>query len=323
MTAQIDLDIAVKKSPEATTAAVRRRRRREEPAHERSLISFQDRKRPSVVWGLRISSALVVGGLVLACAGPLLWLFKAATSTSQETLSQPFALWPSGIHWDNIVEMWQRVDFSLYLTNTLWVVLGSWLLTLFVATTGGYGLSVLRPAYSKAITGALLATLFIPGVISLVATYLTVIELPLVGISLINTYWAVWLPAAASAFNVLLLKYFFDAIPRELYEAARIDGAGAIRVFWSVVLPMSRPILGVISLVTVIASYKEFLWPMLVLPDPDRVPISVVLPRLESSVEFSHFLAALLISTAIPLAFYLVFQRQVLRAVGSAGAIKG
>jgi len=89
------------------------------------------------------------------------------------------------------------------------------------------------------------------------------------------------------------------------------------------VLPMSRPILGVISLLTIIAAYKEFLWPLLVLPDPDLQPLSVALPRLESSTELAVFLAALFISVIIPVALFLVFQRQFLRSAGSVGAVKG
>ena len=85
---------------------------------------------------------------------------------------------------------------------------------------------------------------------------------------LINTFWAVWLPAGASAFNVVLVKRFFDNLPREIFEAARVDGAGPFRLFWSIVLPMSRPILGVVSVFAVIATWKDYLWPLLVLPQP-------------------------------------------------------
>ena len=116
----------------------------------------------------------------------------------------------------------------------------------------------------------MLATLFVPPIVLLVPLYLTVVDVPIVHWRLINTFWAVWLPAGASAFNVILVKRFFDNLPREIFEAARVDGAGPFRLFWSIVLPMSRPILGVVSVFAVIATWKDYLWPLLVLPRPGR-----------------------------------------------------
>lgn len=292
-------------------------------ADERSVLSAMDRKRPAVRALVSFAAAVLVVGLAIACAGPLLWLLKAATSTSTETLSDPFALWPSGVHWENFSEVWTKVDFARHFRNTVWVMLGSLFFGLLVATTGGYGLAVLRPRYAKVVSALVLATLFIPGVVSLVSLYLTVVKLPLLGISLVGTYWAVWLPSAASAFNVLLMQRFFSSIPAEIFEAARIDGAGHGRVFLSIVLPLSRPILGVISLLILVGAYKEFLWPMLVLPKPTTQPISVILPRLEANTDYGQFLAALFISVVVPVLLFLVFQRQFLRAAGNAGALKG
>ncbi|CAM3380834.1 carbohydrate ABC transporter permease [Occultella aeris] len=307
----------------APTPPRRRRARPEDVRDERSIISTMDRKSPLVRGVVAVAGGLLLVALVITCAGPLFWLFKAATSTSTETLAQPFGLWPSGLHWENVTAAWSTVRFGTYLRNTLIICAGSWFFGLLVATTGGYGIAVLRPAYAKVVEIAVLATLFIPGVISLVALYLTVVNLPLLNVNLLNTFWAVWLPASASAFNVLLVSRYFQAIPRELFEAARIDGAGAFRVFWSLVLPLAKPILGVVSLLTIIGAYKDFLWPLLALPDHDLQPISVALPRVESSTDLGVFMAALFISVVIPVALFLAFQRQFLRAAGSAGAIKG
>jgi multiple sugar transport system permease protein len=168
-----------------------------------------------------------------------------------------------------------------------------------------------------------LSTLFVPAVVLLVPLYLTVLEPPLLGVSLINTFWAVWLPAGANAFNVLLTKRFFDNLPQEIFDAARIDGAGPYRVFWSVLLPMSRPILGVVSVFAFISAWKDFLWPLLVLPDPDIQPLSVRLPTLARSTELDVLLAALTISALIPMVLFLVFQRTFLRSAGLSGALKG
>ena len=122
--------------------------------------------------------------------------------------------------------------------------------------------------------------------------------MPLVHVRLIDRFWAVWLPAGASAFNIVLMKRFFDNLPREIFEAAQVDGAGPFRLFWSIVLPMSRPILGVVSVFAVIATWKDYLWPLLVLRDPDLQPLSVRLPTLQPTTELDVFIAALTISSS-------------------------
>ncbi|KTS55490.1 ABC transporter permease, partial [Microbacterium testaceum] len=145
----------------------------------------------------------------------------------------------------------------------------------------------------------------------------------ILGFSLIDTWWAVWLPAGATAFNVLIIARFLEAIPADLYEAARIDGAGPLRILWSIVLPLARPILGVVGLLTVVASWKDYLWPLLVLPTPDNQPVSVALPRLADQTELSVQMAALFLSLIIPVALFLIFQRQFLRGASMAGGVKG
>ena len=100
-------------------------------------------------------------------------------------------------------------------------------------------------------------------------------------------------------------KRFFDNLPREIFEAARVDGAGPFRLFWSIVLPMSRPIIGVVSVFAVIATWKDYLWPLLVLRDPDIQPLSVRLPILAPTTDLGMFIAALTISSIIPIALFL------------------
>jgi multiple sugar transport system permease protein len=182
---------------------------------------------------------------------------------------------------------------------------------------------VLRPKYAPLVKGMLLATLFVPAVVLLVPLYVEIVHPPLVHHSFINSYWAVWLPAGASAFNVVLVTRFFDNLPREIFEAARVDGAGPVRLFWAIVLPMSKPILGVVSVFAVLASWKDFLWPLLVLANPDIQPLSVRLPSIQSQTELGVFLAAMFIACLVPIAGFLVFQRSFLRGPGLGGAIKG
>ncbi|WP_349428904.1 carbohydrate ABC transporter permease [Microbacterium sp. LWS13-1.2] len=303
-------------------AAVARRRPREDDA-DRGILSSADWRRGRVRATTRVTHAVLLVSLVVVGLGPILWLAKSAVTPTQDTLRQPLALWPNGMDWANLVEAWNRVEIDKYFGNTVIIALGVWLVQILVATTAGYALSVLRPRYGKVVVGAVLATLFVPSIVLLVPLYLTIVQPPLLGQSLINTFWAVWLPAGANAFNVLLVMRFFDSLPREVFEAARMDGAGPYRLFWSVVLPMSRPILGVVSVFAVIAAWKDFLWPMLVLKDPALQPLSVRLPQLQQFIELDVFLAALAISTVIPILLFLLFQRVFLNSAGMGGAVKG
>ena len=122
---------------------------------------------------------------------------------------------------------------------------------------------------------------------------------------------------------MLVVKRFLDAIPRDLFEAARIDGAGPVRSFVSIVLPLTRPIAGVVAILAIIASWKDFLWPMLVLRDPSMQPISVAIARLEGNTALNIQLAAMLLAVIVPVLLFLAFQRQILAGAGMTGGTKG
>jgi len=310
--------VAVKDSP--ATARPTKARPADEP--DRGILSVFDRRKGGVKIGMGVVHAILIGGLVFAGLGPILWLAKAAVTTTQDSIQHPLALWPSGVDWANLAQAWTDVEVGHYFLNTLILAAGAWVTQIIIATTAGYGLSVLRPAYAKIVNSAVLATLFIPSVVLLVPLYISVVR-PAIGFSLLNNYWGVWLPATANAFNIVLVKRFFDNLPREIFEAARTDGAGPFRVFWSIVLPMSRPILGVVSVFAIIASLKDYLWPSLVLTEPDVQSLGVRLPAIQSFVEIDVLLAALAIATTIPIALFLVFQRVFLRSAGLGGAVKG
>ena len=170
----------------------------------------------------------------------------------------------------------------------------------------------------------MLATLFVPAVVLLVPLYLTILHPPLIGTSLINTFWAVWLPAGASAFNVLLVTRFFDNLPREIFEAARTDGAGTFRLFWSIVLPMSQsdPRSGVdprdqrgVGRLPVAEPGADGH------QHPDRCRFDCRRSRARPISASTS--AALTIATLIPVVIFLIFQRAFLNGGGIGGAVKG
>jgi multiple sugar transport system permease protein len=290
---------------------------------ERGIIAPADWRRGRVRWSLLIVQGAVLLFLVIVGLGPLLWMAKAAVTPTQDTLRFPMALWPTGIDLGQLAVAWSQTHIDRYLLNTVVISAGSWAVQLLVATTGGYALSVLRPRLGGLLTGLIVATLFVPPIVMLVPLYLTVVQVPIGARGLIDSYWAIWLPAGASAVNVILVKRFFDNLPREIFEAARVDGAGPLRLFWSIVLPLSRPILGVVSVFAITATWKDYLWPLLVIRNPNLQPLSVRLPTLQSSTDLGVFIAALAISSLIPIVLFLVFQRLFLNGAGLSGAIKG
>lgn len=294
------------------------RRRSTGRSLERSNISDSDLSRASTRFTFRVVVWVVVALLAVVAAGPLLWLAKSAVSTTQDILRDPFALWPSGIQWQNLGDAWNQIQIGRFTANSLLITSGEVIVAVFSAVTLGYVLAILRPKYGPVLNAAIMATLFIPGVISLIPLYLTVIDL-----GLLDSYAALWLTNGVSAFNVLIMKQYFQTIPRELFEAATVDGAGPLRILWSIVLPMARPIIGVVALLAFVASWKDFLWPLLALPSPDKQPLSVGLATVAPQADLAVLMAGMFIAVLIPIAVFAIFQKQFLTGAGSAGALKG
>ncbi len=301
----------------------RRQRGRRSQETPPGIVSHTEWNRRSVKYGLGTAQTVLLVLLVVGGLGPILWLAKSAITPTQDTLIQPMSVFPHGFAWSNLWDAWTQVDIGRYLGNTIVIAFGSWICQIIVSTTGAYALSVLRPKWGRLIMAALLTTLFVPTVVLLVPLYIEIVHPPLIGGTYVDTYWAIWLPEAASAFNVVLMKRFFDNLPREIFEAARIDGCGRVRLFVSIVLPMSKPILGVVSIFAVLASWKDFLWPLLVLTDASKQPLSVRLPAIQGQTELGVFLAAMLIACLVPIIGFLFLQRWFLRGTGLSGALKG
>jgi len=287
------------------------------------LVAPQDRRRPTVQVGLRTTEVIVLVLLLAFCAGPILWMVKAAVSPSSDIVAHPLSLWPSQIRFGNVSEALTSLEIGRYLLNSVYLAAGCLVVQLIISTSAGFALSVLKPRYGKVVYAMLLATLLVPATVSLVPLYLTAQHMPGLGVNLIDSYWAVWLPAGANAFNVLLVKRFFDGIPAELYEAARVDGAGPLTLLWRIVLPLSRPVLAVVSLFTLIASWKEFIWPLIAITDPQKQPIAVALPTIAKNSDQGLVIAGLLLASIPPLLLFVVFQRQVVNGVAGDTGSKG
>ncbi len=285
-------------------------------------LTASELRRPARRATLTVVQALVLIGIAVAGIGPLLWLVAASLNTTGDVLSDPIGVFGRMNQWHNYVDAFRNVDTARLLGNTIALAAGSALITVIVSLSAGYVIAVLRPRWAPLLAAGVLATIFLPAVVSLVPLYLTTIDMFGTGLSLQNTFWAVWLPAGANAFAVLLVTGYLRGLPRELIEAAAIDGAGPLRTLWSIVLPLTRPILGVVALLSAIGAWKDYLWPSLVLTNPALRPISVALPVIERSTDMATFFAVLVVASIVPIVLFLIFQRPLLASAGATAGLK-
>jgi multiple sugar transport system permease protein len=303
-----------------------RSRRRVEDSSERTLVSPLMLKRPAgrvIYW--TVFALLLVSTLITF--GPLYWMFSSAVKSSIEIFQTPPTFWPLHPVWSNYANAWNVLQYPLYFGNTLILAVGAVVLQLLVSATAAFALSKLRPAGKGIIQFVFFSTLMVPPVVYLIPQFVNISDLPLIHVSLINNWAGVWLPEAASALNILILKSFFDTIPTELTDAARLDGANGWQMFSRIILPLSRPALAVVTIFTVVASWKDFLWPLLVLSNPDLQPLSVAIFH-EAGINsnyplpFNYLMAGLVLASIPPILLFLLFQRQIIRGVNLTG-LKG
>ncbi|MFD4649150.1 carbohydrate ABC transporter permease [Streptomyces sp. NPDC058441] len=288
----------------------------------RTLISPAQlgRRRGKVVYWCVFALVMVLFTLVFL--GPMYWMISGGLKTTQEFVKAPPTLVPTSVHPGNYGDAWRVMDLAKLLGNTLYYAFGALAFQLVLDVAAAYSLSKLRPLFGNVILGMMLATLMIPATVLVVPQYLTVLDVPLFERNLLNSPWVIWLPSVTNAFNIFLLKRFFDSIPQELLDAASIDGASALRTLRSVVLPISRPILGVASIFAVVGVWKDFLWPMLTLPDPGKQTLNVGIYSLASGVPENWLIAALTIASLPTLILFLLFQRNIMSGL-TAGGLKG
>jgi multiple sugar transport system permease protein len=289
----------------------------------RTLISRTQLNRPvakRIYW-----TALVLAILLFAVVFlfPLYWVFSSGLKSASEVLQSPPTLIPHHVDFGNYAKAWSDFNLARFIFNTAYYAIGAVLLQLVFDVSAAYALSKLRPVLGNVVLGAMLATVMIPAMVLVIPNYLTAINVPVLHWNLINSPLAIWLPSIANGFNIFLLKRFFDSIPEELLAAAAIDGAGPFRALRSIVLPMSRPILGVVSIFSAVAVWKDVLWPLLVLTDPTKLTVNTGLLNLTGNgIPENILMASLAIASVPTIVFFLIFQRSIMSGL-TAGSVKG
>jgi multiple sugar transport system permease protein len=240
---------------------------------------------------------------------PFVFAFTAGLKTSSAIFDPGLNLFPKLPHWENYVEAWKRFDMLGMFKNTFYVALGAVVGRLLVSSMAAYSISRLKPVGKKVIQTLILLTLAIPMIAYLIPLYMTLTDVPLIHVNLVDKFWGLWIPYSGSAFYILVLKNTFDQIPSDIYDAAAVDGASPVHMFISITLPLAAPILIVLGLLTFVSSWGDFLLPYLMLRNPAMQTVSVRLYNLTRIFPMNLQMAGAFIALLPPLIVVLFFQR--------------
>ena len=266
---------------------------------------------------VRLTWMLVALLLAVLTVFPLFWMLSIAFKTPTEVF-QPNLL-PKAPSWDNFVYVMTEVPFLRYLGNSLFVSAAVTVLALFFHTMAGYALARLRFPGRETIFIAIFSTFLVSLPVIIVPLFIMVRSM-----GLLNSYAGIIIPSIFNAFGIFLLRQYYLSLPRELEEAALIDGAGYWRIYWSVVLPLSRPIIASLAILFFLANWNAFLWPLTVAGD-DRlwvVQVGISNFRSQYSASWTYIMAASTIVALPMLVLFVIFQRQIMDSIKTSG-LKG
>jgi multiple sugar transport system permease protein len=312
-------------SASASASARQRRLRAAQTPATRTLISSVQMNRPSGRIAYRVVLTVVIVVFTLVFIGPMYFLFTDGLKSTQEAIAQPPTLYPHHLYPGTYKAAFDRLDIARLMWNTIYYAFGALVFQLVFDVAAAYSLSSLRPLLGNVVFFLMLATLMIPATVLVVPQYVTMVNLPILHLNLIGTPEAIWLPSVANALNIYLLKRFFDSIPRDYIDAAQVDGASRMMILLRIVLPISRPILAVVSIFGLVAVWKDFLWPLLSEYGytPTRETLNVGIWQAAFISTPQNLIIAASAMAAIPtIVFFLIFQRNIMAGL-TAGGIRG
>lgn len=273
-------------------------------------------RRTPVISGLRWLAFAVVltSGIVLLA--PILWMLSTSLKPLDRVFELPVQWTPAPPRWDTYQAAWRRFDFDRYFLNSLVVSAAVTLLNVLLAGFAGYGLAKFRLVGQRILFVAIVGTLMLPIEVLMVPTFLIVKDL-----GWLNTYQGLIVPMAADAFGVFLMRQFLRRLPDSLLEAARIDGAGEIRIYFRIVVPLSWPAILTLALFTWRETWDAFVWPFLIVSDDRLRTIPLGVQRFqEAYVTTYNEVMAISALAMVPLALlFLLFQRAFLRGIALSG----
>ncbi|EIA19648.1 carbohydrate ABC transporter permease [Listeria fleischmannii] len=256
---------------------------------------------------------LTIGGFFMIL--PFIWMVLSSFKTDAEILKIPPTIWPESFNWENFKMLFVEMNFSVYLKNTLIIVLFSFV-GLFFNAMAGYGFAKFKFKGKNKLFYLVLATMMIPGQVTMIPVYLI-----LNAMGLTNTMTGIILPGLVGAFGIFLFRQFMSTISDDLLEAARLDGASEFYIFWRIIIPISRPVLAVQGILTFIAGWNSFLWPLIIANDEKYYTLSVGLQLLKGQYS-SNYALQMAGSTfmVIPvILIFMMFQKYILKGFNVSG----
>ncbi len=274
----------------------------------------------------KFSIHLILLSVSILSIFPFIWLISTSLKGNSENIfAYPPTIIPQNFTWANYVGVWHKVDFIGYFINSMIVAGGTVLLNLILSSMAGYPLARMEFKGKKFAFFSILSTIMIPFQVIMLPVYLVTLKLHLVD-SVSNTagFIGLIMPFAVSAFGIFLMRQAFLGIPKEMEEAAIIDGCSVWQLFWKVLIPMVKPSLAVLAIFTFIGSWGEFLWPSIVLTKESMYTLPVGVNNLQGMFSSNwRFIAAGSILSTIPiLIFFLAMQRYFISGENE-GAVKG
>lgn len=259
----------------------------------------------------------ILASLVLA--GPLLWMLASSLKTQPDTLATPPTLTPDPIRWQNYADVFTQVPFARYMLNSFFVATVVTVVALLLHSMAAYSLARLHYPGRDFFFIAILATLMVPFTTIVVPLFIVIDQLKWV-----DTYQALIVPMIPHAFGIFLLRQFYLTFPRELEEAAIVDGASLVQVYWRVVLPLSGPILAALGIFFFLANWNNFLWPLIAAQSESKWVVQVGIQQFtgEHGTQWNLIMAASTVAAMPTLALFFVLQRRLVEGIKLTG-LKG
>jgi alpha-1,4-digalacturonate transport system permease protein len=257
---------------------------------------------------------LVVGALVVAF--PLYWMFATAVRPKKEIFSGGLDLVPSTFVWSNFSDAWNKLPWDQFYINSIAIAAIAVPVTVFINLLAGYTFAKYKFPGRDILFLLMISTLMIPIQVIMVPEFLIVAKL-----GWVNTWWGVLVPRAAEAFGLFMVRQFMVSIPDELIEAARLDGAGEFTIFRRVVLPLSWPVIAVLSIFTFMWRWNDFAWPLVVLQEQSSytVPLGLNLMQGQYFTDWTGLMSMSLLSIIPMMLVFIFFQRYFIQGIASTG----
>jgi len=260
-----------------------------------------------------VITIMTLGSIVVAL--PFVWMILSSFKTEREVLNIPPTLFPNIVTFEHYIRLFEGLDFGVYLKNTLIIVAFS-MFGLLLNTAAGYGFGKFQFRGREILFIIVLTTMMIPGQVTMIPTYLILNVMDLT-----NTMTGIILPGLISAFNIFLIRQFMHTIPDDLMEAARLDGAGEMYIFFKLIIPLAKPILSVQIILTFIGAWNSFVWPLIVASDESLYTLSVGLSLLQDKhgTDFALQMAGSAFMVIPIIIVFIIFQKHIIEGFNVSG----